>query len=224
MTYAPHFLLSFGGTLAADQEQWANNIRLGPPLGGTFGAITNPEGALDDIETDLRTLFGTPNMGASSDVKVRWIKLNEIGPDGRYANQSETHAKYLEGTEVFAGPGTPSLPPQCSVAVSWTTGRSRGPGSKGRVFVPRPSFGVDPAGRISSATVATMVTAWTTFIQNLNNWPGLDWPNSPVAVVASNVGAPGPMEQITGVRIGDVMDTQRRRRESIVETYQVGTV
>lgn len=220
MTYAPHFLLSFGGRLDGEGEIWSNNIRLGPPLGGTFGSLVNIQGALEDCAADIRTYMAAAGSGYNNITKCEWVKLNEIGPDGRYASATEANTLYTADWEgEFGGTGTQQLPTSVAAAITWTTSNQRGRASRGRIFIPQPS-GTISFGRFSPAVTASMAAAAAQFIRDLANWPGLDWPNSPVPVVASNLGSPGPMVPITGVRVGDVPDTMRSRRNAMDEVYE----
>jgi hypothetical protein len=70
-------------------------------------------------------------------------------------------------------------------------------------------------GRINGATQTILDTAWTAFFDSLNT-DGL------TPVVRNRTGHISTT--VTSARIGDVIDTQRRRRNKLTETYVVVAV
>jgi len=229
MTYKRHWLLSWGGTLADGADIWANNIRMMNDNTGESDDIDDGQmnELLDDFVSDIRTLFANPNAKIPGAVQCQWVKFNEIGPDGRYVNTSTTFARFLAGTTgqfaLINGTGSTLVPPFQSVAVTMTTARQRGPGSKGRLFIPQCSATCGPSGRIDGTQTQNMATAYASFLSALGDEAGIDETAIAPAVV-SNVGEPGPVERITGVRVGDVHDVIRRRKSALVEKYATATV
>jgi hypothetical protein len=118
-----------------------------------------------------------------------------------------------------------SLPWQTALVVSTRTAVSRGPGSKGRWFLPVPSTAIlTNSGNIDTTTKNVIGQASAQFVADLNNWPGLDWaqgPGSPVVAIVSDGGKSAvPIARaVTGVRVGDRLDTQRRRANDTLEVY-----
>lgn len=230
MTYKRHWLLSWGGTLGNGADIWANNVRFMNDEFANEDSIdpSDMESHLDDFVGDIKELFAKPEAFISNSVECSWVKFNEIGPDGRYVDQATTHVRFLEGTTGdfarFKGVGsTPMNPTFVSICVTTTTGRQRGPGSRGRLFIPQPAIGYDASGRISSGQAQMIATAYGQFFTDLGDEAGIDTDALAPAVV-SNVGDPGPQERITGVKVGNVPDVIRRRKSALVETYATATV
>lgn len=229
MTYKRHWLLSFGGTLAAGQDIWSNNIRM---MNETFGNVdsilgTTLETLLDDYVNDIRAWITAPGSYISNQVTCTWVKFNEIGPDGRYVDPSTTHARYLTGstgalTPIGGVAGT-AVPSYQSCAISLTTPRNRGPASRGRIFVPQCAAPMVHPGRFSNTATTAMAAAAASFLTALGDEAGVDVTSMRPAVV-SNVGTPGPQEPVTGVAVGDVPDVIRRRKNNLIETYTKATV
>ena len=73
-------------------------------------------------------------------------------------------------------------------------------------------------GRITSADTEAMANSAAQLITDLDNQPSIDI-NNPRVIIASDLGAPGPYHVVTGVQVGDVVDTQRRRRNALPEAY-----
>jgi hypothetical protein len=93
---------------------------------------------------------------------------------------------------------------------------ARGPRGKGRFFLPGPSIGFDPSvAQISLADATAVRDSATLWIADLNNWPGIDAQDPRVTVASSS----GVNNDVTGVRVGRVLDTIRSRRGQVPEGY-----
>lgn len=223
MTYAPHLLLSFGGRLFG-VEQWACNLRmlLGEPDAAVPVSLatmtTWAEENVEDVALDVAAWFTDGQARNSSAARLDYVKLNPIGANGRYANETETILYEWASGDAPAGVTAPGEP-QNSLVVSLLTDATRGRASRGRFYPPTGTITVDSAtGYIDDQVTAAVAGAALTLLNNLANMPGVDL-QSPRVVVASDLGQPGPVRNVTSVAVGDVMDTQRRRRRSLVETY-----
>lgn len=219
MPYSKHWLLSFGGK-AFTTEEWSCNLRfkssgIGPADDGSWNQIAAD--AIDDVRDDVVNFFANVPYCFSAAHTLDFVKFNAIGENGRYLDTSNTRARYPAGV---VGTGAPVMPPQIALVLSLRTDAERGRAHAGRIFLPASKFTVGADGRISQAQVdATML--WTrTFISNLNNWPGLDLPWEPEVHIVSGIN--GDYRPVTKMRIGRVLDTQRRRREDLLEEYTEG--
>ena len=108
----------------------------------------------------------------------------------------------LFGTDAGA-----SLPPQDTVVVSWTSAMAT-KGGRGRMFLP--VFGADQTanGRLSTAARGVCALAASAMCTSLKG-SGL----TPVLFNRKT----GVTTNMTGGSIGDVIDTQRRRRQNLTE-------
>lgn len=222
MAYPDHYLFQFGGTLHGT-EQWSNNLRLVPNAGGVVETAETTDMALADLEADLRAFFATPTFHTG--LRCTFAKLNRIGPDGRYLSKTSTNARFF--ATPIAGTATSCHAPQVTVAASLTTAAVRGLASRGRIYLPGLSGAFGPVvadGLLSASQANTLRDAVATFLNNVNNWPGLDatWAGLDISVVSDGgLSGVGQQRKVTGVRVGRVLDTQRRRRHSLVESYNV---
>jgi hypothetical protein len=108
-------------------------------------------------------------------------------------------------------------PPQVAIAVSLGT-PSPLDRVKGRWYMPSPSVAVQGDGRIGATDAQAMATASASFIETINNQPGIDaFPDLQVCV-ASTKGQNWPVDE---VRVGLVFDTIRTRRNAAQEAYGV---
>jgi hypothetical protein len=106
------------------------------------------------------------------------------------------------------------LPFQCATVVSLLTASATRHG-RGRFYLPPLAVSTIDQGRISSAALAVLDTAWTAFFDSLNT-------DGVTPVVRNRTGHISTT--VTSARIGDVIDTQRRRRNKLTETYVVVAV
>jgi hypothetical protein len=219
MAYPQHWLFQFGGTLLAGAEI----IRFAVPGGGAPGIVDETSLVADmtqDVADQWPLGFSAGGLGAGDDVQLEWGKFNEIGPLGAYVDTTATHVHEL--TTPVSGNGSGIGIAQVAMAVSWGTDVARGYASKGRVFVPIP--GVSPISGVWTDTWTNAIaTNWSTLLTNLNNLPGID-SSGIVASVVSSVPAAGAARPIQRVRVGNVPDTIRRRRNALVEVYSSATV
>lgn len=114
-------------------------------------------------------------------------------------------------------PGTSaedSLPPQCAVVVSLRTELANRAG-RGRFYLPAPAVNAVTAGRFTAAIQQNFVNAMTRMFAALDGG-GI----TPVLFSRTTF----QNTTITSFNIGDVFDTQRRRRNQLVEQRISGTV
>jgi hypothetical protein len=222
--YRQHYLLAFGGTLYGS-EIWSCGLRLARPV--EAGTPDFSEEKIDDMLNDLRSFMNSAVFNTQT--VLTYVKLNRIGEDGRYLDKSKTTARYLSGTsgDLATARGTSStfVPPQLTLAVTLYTDKDRGPGSKGRIFLPAPVVcgAVAPDGRLAAGDVSPVSSIGLqvgSLLDNLNNDPGFDPADAPRVVVATpgGIGMPnGDNVPVTGVGIGRVVDTMRSRRNALLE-------
>lgn len=223
--YRKHYLLAFGGSLYGS-EIWSTSVRLARPVEeDQADLMSGPQrdAILDALVADVSAFIGSSSF--NNQTRLTWLKFNRINALGRYENGSVTHERELLGAAQVTGSSSAYLPPNLSVVATLETAKQRGPGSKGRCFLPVPgwsnvAFGSD--GRMTPGARDEILSRFSTFITNLNNWPGLDLPNAPRVVVATKGGRGMPEGDnlpVTSVAVGRVVDTMRSRRNGLVEDY-----
>lgn len=225
VTYAPHVLIAFGGRLFGT-EVWSCSLRM-TLFTGTVGEYprldTWSEENVEDIGTDVAAWFTRTGSAISSAARLDYVKVNPIGPDGRYWNQERTIERRWAAGDAPSGVNGPGLA-QNTVVVSLLTDAQRGRASRGRFYPPTGALVSSAStGRISNTLTQQMADSAAVLIEGLNNQPGLDL-EDPTVVVASDLGEPGPVRPVTSVAVGDVVDTQRRRRNQLPELYSVATI
>lgn len=220
-----HLLLQWGGTLPGG-EQWTNSIRLaGSDTGDNPTAVVTWQDLEDwlhgEIKTEVQVWHTSAGAAIHNVVKLTYCKLNYIKMDGHYLDP-RTHEHVYAPT--VAGNGSASqYPNQVALVVSLTTGLDRGYAHRGRFYMPIPTWAVQADGMIAAAQALLTANAAKTFIESVSDMPGLDLPNGPNAVVMSAHGT-GATHPVTGIEVGRVLDTQRRRRAQLAEAYSAVAV
>jgi hypothetical protein len=218
MTYRPHILLAWGGRLGTLGESWSNQVRMTANTTSTAELENLAEQRIDDdIATKVKDLVGSAGGLYSTQAYLDWVKMNAIGADGRYSSDSESNTFFYAPPQTVGIKG--QAPYQLAVVITFTTTAARGRGHQGRLYVPAGLVATDTGTiEIQNTFAVGAATAFATFLEAINDAPGLDDENLRAAV-HSNVGTPGPVHDITGVKVGKFFDTQRRRRAQLRENY-----
>lgn len=206
MTYpAPFLRLVVGGDIYFPSEQftWSMSV-FDPAPGPTPIPETVPQAVADAV----RVFHTTANITTQS-AALRWIKLNQIGIDGRYTQ--DTTVRYDYPNPFPVGTSTAIVPPQIALAVTLLTDSDRGTASRGRFFVPLPARSPSSLGRLAEADALAYANAAATMVNSIN--VALD----PYQVVIASDSGTGRFRTVTGVRVGRVLDTIRSRRRSFLE-------
>jgi hypothetical protein len=224
MGYPRHMLFVFGGTQTAASEAgeiWQCGIRCAPAAGSAHD-YGDEDAILAAIQGPFKTWYTGAGANMRSDFRLEYLKLNEIAADGSYADPTTTH-RFDYGT-FGSGATTPSTPSIITLAWTWTTARLRGIASRGRIYPPVAVVTASGSPRVTSTVTANSVTAAKALLSVLSRPNGVDFELAPCVVSAgSNGGAgTGAIEDITGVKVGDVADVQRRRKNALKEVYATG--
>lgn len=153
--------------------------------------------------------------GRHDTAKLGYIKFNELDHiTGKYSDPAGSNAHYY-GTP-YGTTGVIGRLPQATLCATLTTVKQRGRGHAGRVFLPGYPD-VTPTARLAQGDCMATANAVATYLNAMTLMdPEL------TAVVWSKIG--DSVEPITGVKVGDIVDTQRRRRGSITEQYTASSI
>jgi hypothetical protein len=229
MNFTPHYYLEWGGDFVSEPlEIWSNGIRLTEDtnLDGSSFPSTDEGGTAEMLahySDKVIAHFGTAAAGYGSNVRLKYIKFNEVLPNGKRKNQGFTWRRDIAGvgtpgTNASVGPITHSM------VVTFLTDVMRGRASKGRIFVPHPSLTITSANkfRYDPTVVPSVVTTWTAFLNSLADAPGLDTPNSLVPSVLSGLETPALYRNILRCQVGDHPDYMGSRRNRTKEVRTTG--
>lgn len=202
MTFPTKLLrLSIGGSLYTT-DQWSMNIHF-----TTAGAVAPAVNLLPACQAFMESV---DQFAWNDTAKLGFVKFNEIDHiTGKYSDAGGSNAHY-PNPELEAI-GQASQIPQASTCVTLGTAKARGRGHSGRIYLPGyVAPGVNGHSLAASCvSVANSVATWINAVTLFD--PAL------TAVIWSKID--DSVTPITHVKVGDVVDTQRRRRGSIPEVY-----
>ena len=210
-------------SIARTETDWTitGNWSVDGPLTTTFA----PDDFLND-QVAPAVVDWIPNMHLWQKVRVRALELYAVGsPNGRSIpapSQSQGSPVRLEWTGNYPmGIGsTAPLPLQDSMCITHDS-LVTGAHGRGRMYMPPATSSDTSATRWSTTAVNDCVEDHVTFLQALtgNDLAGtFYW--APIVAGKPYV----KFGRIKRIRIGNVPDTQRRRRNRLVETYEQADV
>jgi hypothetical protein len=213
---APHLYIQWGGKLPGG-EIWSNGVRMA--YTGFEMPEVIPAGLISGVGSAIQALHTATGTKIPAAVKLSFIKFARVGVDGHYVPQvpgGQANPQITTLADIAGSVSTPTGPPnQQSIAVTLTTGYSTGVAKKGRFYLPCPIYYPSSTDGLISASEANAVqdaaALWLTTMNASD-------PNFRVAVFSRKDGA-ATHRLVTGVWVGRVIDTQRRRRRSLPETY-----
>jgi hypothetical protein len=231
MGFPKHYLLSFGGPLGHD-ETWSCSLRMTSPVVEVMPDPIITAGASSSIDEVARKVetYMTTQMAQywHKSAKLGFVKYNAIGENGRYIGDTTVEKLY---EPAMASTSQSNGPFQMAIVVSLETGVQRGLAVAGRWFLPFPGFSVSDDGYLLPASQNWVADASALFVNSLNDWDGIDVPGAPRVCVISRgrptgpkTWGPGIARRATNVAVGNVLDTQRRRRKALKETYTIRPV
>lgn len=219
----PFLKLTFGGQLAQGQDEWNCGVNLSItndallPITG-IDAEDAFELYAEEMQDDMITIFTNYVkdivMGVPSGASLDYIKLALIGTDGLYIRDPHI----WEVTDVNGGAANPYVP-QVSMVMTLQSDKFRDPGKYNRFYlpaiVPTGSGGYRPQSVPAKADrTAVLMAALNRRVSTFNRTMRIQ----PAAVTSSEK-FEGNYRPITRVKVGNVFDTQRRRRNKIGEVY-----
>jgi len=209
MAYAPHVRVQFGGTITnagEPNEVWSCSVNVTPASGFQILAY------MDEMAPELLAWFRSVNSHCASNASLDYLKVNAIGPDGKYVDPTTTNVHDYSAPNSGGEP--PIWPSILTVVTSWRTELQRGPGSRGRIYLPNWTHGSASTIVLSVTDQENYLNAGLALLDVIANTPG---GHHAVPVIASNVNATNT--PITRVEVGNIVDVQRRRKDAYTEVY-----
>ena len=221
MAAPPHYKVIFSGVVgdpSAPAEIWS----FGLALGG------NPEADLTKAQmltmaNNCSSAFGNLTAGIQSNTVLTRIRVVRIRNDGLYAR--DTDGSYMKAdllSPTQAGTQAVAVPPQVALAISLRS-TFPGPLGRGRFYLPGPLVGtLDSSGRLSTTVRTGHLNRAVTFLNAVNTSSLALNPALRVSIASAgsaSQGIPAGMRNVTSVAVGRVLDTQRRRRNDLLEEH-----
>lgn len=221
MTYASESIyLTWGGTAPSSAsvtgpEVWQCGVHFAPQVGmagvgPSFGGFS-----MSDVADAIKAFHTNTETYICADVRLEWVKAAHLKTDGDYAGEPRVFAIT---PQVFGGGTFAPQVLQASIAVTLDTGTNLGRATKGRFYLPCPAvprtMGTVGIGDTNAQNIALhakdMLKAVSGEITQVEQAYYL--------AVMSKVGS-GTTKAVTAIKVGNVIDTQRRRRNAVTERY-----
>lgn len=193
-------------------EVWSINPTYDPS--GEFGTTVN-QAQLDAAATAIanRTI-NTGLMSCLATTQSRTGARVEVRDD---ATDNLLGISVQSSTTPQAGTATLRLPLQAAIVCSLRTDTPGGRG-RGRFYWPATGVTLGTTGRLSSPTAASLATDFRTYLNGIDTdlttaFPLLSFD----LAVRSKLTHTTP--HVVRLQVGDVIDTQRRRRDALAEAY-----
>lgn len=182
----------------------------------TVAAIGDSE--MDDLADAFHDMVSVAGYYWANYSVYTGVKVAALGLNGEYI----AAPKYRTAQTAWTGSAA-QIVPQTSVCVTTMASSTFGKGKRGRFYIPHSQIPLDtakPTG--SSGGVQDIADAAAAFIGDVNGiLAGIQAANH--VVIPSEVTGASP-QAVTAVRVGNVNDTQRRRRNNMPETYETASV
>jgi len=188
----------------------------------SFDAVT----ALAELDVAaIAGIFGTYFQASGTNLSMfahlYSVKVAALSTAGEYLSSSVEAEPDPGGVGGFNG--TLRYPNQVALAVSLGAGTTIGRAVRGRYYLPLPAHTLLSTGRITTANVLATLATSVTFLDALNTQLNLDITQICKLQIMSDIGS-GTSNPVSVVRVGDVFDTIRSRRNALDESYAVGAV
>jgi hypothetical protein len=198
----------FGGS-----EVWTTGFYL-----GTEGAdASDPtQTNVDNIATAWSTFFTHANTKVNNGYKTHRIKAVTYGASG---TPDLSTLKIHDYTPDIAGASNATpFPAQTSLVGTLRSSIVHGKASHGRMYLPGIVAVVQADGRIQATDRDAIGLKFKEFITNVRGYAGM--PGFPILIAKGQpIIIAAQSKYVYSVRVGNVYDTQRRRRNGLAETY-----
>jgi hypothetical protein len=207
--------------MANGGEEWQTGFYVGSP---TQDATVPTQAYADAVRNAWTTLWTDASMTISDSYTFTAVKCARLAKNGLY--DGSDIAQSFPATAVVGGSGIGApLPPQIALVATLIGGSGKGYGGKGRMYLPGIKQSVGTDGHIPQAFCQTVATKLAAFFNTID--ASMDAPGHVINVSRGNsklLGIGARNVYVNGVRVGNVYDTQRRRRNALAETYSAAVV
>lgn len=208
VVYTPHTLIEFGGSIvsANGNDIWACGLRVVD--NNALGPLPDPATYMESIASGLSSWFSASTHHIGPAATLLYLKVNNIGADGKYADKANTNRH--DFASVAGGASSTGTPAFIGLVGTWETANARGLAHRGRMYLP--NYALSCSGNEVSTTLRDSVRSDYVSLYAVLCTHFDTGANEAIGIVAS--GKNGAFNQITGVSVDTVVDVQRRRKNA----------
>lgn len=204
--------VSIKGTFVSGAEVWSVNPKFIQADGGTIEDYQQLENwAIGISQLNSGNVFPPALRGLLSTAgSITEVTCSYYGANGHLAEIAAASV-----SPAAPGTGSATKPLQTALVSSLRTGRP-GRSYRGRIYWPALNASISSSSlRMTATDCGNILTAIVGFLNELEASAQLTTPPS-LAVISQTASTYSLVNQVL---VGDVLDTQRRRRDSFPETY-----
>lgn len=216
MAYKYNFIkITALGQLAGTDEIFSFGLHFGSSINDvTSNEYTAFTSSIDEIAELVRQFWVEPFNGIPNQWQLTSVKMALIATNGKYETWAAPEEFIFD--VPISGPDVNGSAPQLAAVVTLQSQKPRDPGKYNRFYVPTRSSG-EPRYAIGNQTQQSLADSTVTMIDGIADLLRADKINMNSTVVsASGTGFALPTQR---VKVGSVIDTQRRRRNKLPENY-----
>lgn len=207
--------VTFSGTMWGGAEEWSTGMFLGQE---NEDSAPPTQTSTEALAAHFRTAFVAANAYISGSYSFTVAKTASIAVEGTTIEDEVFYAPPL--TAAVGGNGAVRLPSQCALALTMYSQRPRGKAAKGRMYLPGVAVQPGTDGYLPASNAGFIIDVWEDFFNAVKG--DTDIPDVPILAAKGTGLFPALTAQndyIIGLKLGNVIDTQRRRRNGLSETY-----
>jgi hypothetical protein len=194
-------------------EVWTTGFFLGTE--GADAAAPTTTNA-DNVATAWQTFFTGATSKFSNLYKTHRVKIVTYNADG--TPDLSTLKIHDYSPDIGGAYATNVNPAQCSIVGTLRSSIVHGKASHGRMYLPGVGMQVSSDGRILASDRDALGLTFKTFMTNVRGYAGMC--GYPILIAKGDPILPAAIgKYVYSVRLGNVYDTQRRRRNGLSETY-----
>lgn len=216
MAYAHKVVrVTISGTCFGDSEIWSTGFFLGREDADAAAATMDAAARVADA---WKTMFTHADTKIGSNYFTSSVKLAPLNLDGK--TDVEKVIQYDFSTRPQGPNGGNTYPAQIALVASLRSEKKRGIASHGRMYLPGVSAPIDGTGKMTNSFYPAIGNKVAAMFQTLAT--DFTLPGYPILASKGKSGlfaGAGENQGITEVKVGNVYDTQRRRRNALVESY-----
>lgn len=213
MAYRPHVRVTFNGGMPGG-ERWSCSLAFGSDLALPWQPQDPELLTMAEQAQNVWSVFHKSfDAHFSEAVTLQRTDARVIDETGRTIRLQQ-----VAPALPVAGQNNPLLPNQCAVVLSLRTA-TPGARGRGRLYLPALHVGADLNGRLAASVRDKIADVAKTMLDGMNTAAETaGYAETNALCIASGVGL-GSCPDVRQLKVGDVIDTQRRRRDAIVESY-----
>ena len=210
-----HGKITLSGVLEGTEEIFSTGFRISSPngLSGLEWANFDRTDALAQIAQLVVDYWSAP----TNRVPVAW-QFNQVK-----AAYLDDQGSYLADPVVYevtptSGGGGEEWAPQLALVTTLSSGKRKDPGKYSRMYWPTVGVLIDSQGRLTKLQQTNVLNSFALLIESINNVLQTEIGPDVAVYVMSNSNPPFMLPAVEA-KVGRVLDTQRRRRNKLVEEY-----